>query len=309
MTISPDNDTVTAVRRFNRFHTRIVGALNEHLLASEFPLVQVRIIYELAHDETLAAADLAARLGTDRGYLSRMLGELETRGLIRKTPDPANARRLVLTLTPDGRETFARLDRASSREVEDLIAPLDAAERRRLTGAMGRIERLLGPERDADRTFVLRAPEAGDYGWIIHRHGVLYSREYGWDARFEALVAKIVAEYAETNDPAGERCWIAEREGDIVGSVFIVREDETTARLRLLYVEPSARGLGVGRRLVEECIRFSRKAGYGRVVLWTNSVLTAARKIYEAEGFELVAEKPHSDFGPELTGQTWMLEL
>lgn len=302
---------IAAVRRFNRFHTRLVGALNEHLLTSEYSLPQVRLLYEIAHappGEPLSASEIGTMLRLDPGYVSRLIGGLEAEGLIARAPSASNAKRLVLSLTQKGREVFAGLDAASANEVAALLAPLSARERRELVGAMTRIRQILGDQPE-DRTFVLRDPEPGDMGWIVHRQARLYAEEYGWDATYEALIAEIVGRFASRFDPGSERCWVAERQGEVVGSVFLMREDETTARLRLLYVEPSARGIGLGRRLVEECLRFARARGYGRIVLWTNDVLVSARKIYKAAGFRLVREEPHHSFGKDLVGQTWQLDL
>jgi DNA-binding MarR family transcriptional regulator/GNAT superfamily N-acetyltransferase len=311
---------VAEIRAFNRFHTRLVGALNEGLLASDFPLVQVRVLYDLAHADNLAAADLVARLGVDAGYMSRMIAALESRGLIEKTPDSDNAKRLVLSLSEAGRAVFARLDRASAEEVRQLISPLPEAERQQLVGAMRTIRRLLGDESlapsaiiasvpAAETRFTLREPRPGDLGFIVHRQAAVYAAEYGWDWSYEALVARIVSDFVTHFDPASERCWIAEVDGEIAGSVFVVRHDETTAKLRLVYVEASARGMGLGRALVDEVIRFARERGYTRLELWTNSILVSARRIYEAAGFELIDEQPHRSFGQDLVGQTWVLKL
>jgi DNA-binding MarR family transcriptional regulator/GNAT superfamily N-acetyltransferase len=302
---------IDAIRRFNRFHTRLVGALDEHLLSSELSLPQVRVLYEVANappDAPLSANELAELLRVDTGYLSRLIAGLEAAGLIARAPSAANARRLELRLTPGGSELFARLNAASAAEVAALIEPLSDRERRELVGAMERIRRLLG-DRPSDRFFVLRDPEPGDIGWIIHRQARLYTEEYGWDWTYEGLVADILGKFVRNFDAARERCWVAEREGEIVGSIFLVREDDTTARLRLLYVEPSARGLGLGRRLVDECLRCAREKGYSRMVLWTNDVLVSARRIYEATGFRLVEQAPHHSFGRDLVGQTWERDL
>ena len=304
-----ETDTqIARIRAFNRFHTRLVGALNEGMLSSDYPLVQARVIYDLANPGNLAAADLAARLGVDPGYISRMVAALDARGLIRKTPDQDNAKRIVLSLTEEGRALFERFDAASAAEVRQLISPLSGAARDELVAAMGRIRSLLD-DGARERQFALRAPRPGDMGWVVHRQAALYTAEYGWDWTFEALVARIVSDFVTQFDPERERCWIAETDGAIAGSVFVVRQDATTAKLRLLYVEPSARGLGIGRALVDEVIRFSREKGYARLELWTNSILVSARRIYEAAGFRLVAEEPHRSFGHDLVGQTWVLEL
>ena len=305
-----DSD-VKAVRAFNRFHTRLVGALNEHLLNSNYSLPQERVLYEIANaprGEAPSARGLGGRLHMDTGYLSRLLAGLEAEGLIDRSPSPENAKRLALTLAEKGRAVFDGLDKASAKEVAALLAPLSERERRELVGAMARIRRLLG-DLPQDRTFILRDPEPGDLGWIAHRQARLYTEEYGWDWTYEGLVAEILGQFVKTFDPAKERCWVAERDGGIVGSVFVVKQDEATAKLRLLYVEPSARGLGLGRRLVDECLRFARSKGYRRIVLWTNDVLVSARRIYEAAGFTLVESEPHHSFGKDLVGQIWARDL
>ena len=304
-------DEVSAIRQFNRFHTRLVGALNEHLLASKYPLPQVRVLYEIANwapAEPPSARDLANALQMDPGYLSRLVSGLEADGLIARTPSADNAKRLALTLTEAGRAEFARLNAASAAEVAAQLAPLNARERRELVGAMARIRRLLG-DAPKDRMFVLRDPEPGDLGFIVSEQTRLYAREYGWDWTFEALAAEIVAQFVKTFDPARERCWVAEMEGAIVGSVFVVRQDDEVAKLRMLYVDAAARGLGLGRRLVDECLRFARARGYRRMVLWTNDVLVSARRIYEATGFELIEEEAHRSFGKDLVGQVWGRDL
>lgn len=303
-------DRIGAMRRFNRFHTRLVGALDEQLLESGYSLPQARLVYELASTdgEAPTAADLGQRLGMDAGYLSRLIKGLEKDGLLTRTPSPANAKKLLLTLTGDGRALAGRLNEASAGEVADLLSPLNDTEQDALVGAMARIERLLG-DAPADATIVLRDPEPGDLGWIVHRQGFLYGKEHGWDWTFEGLLAEIVGKYVETRDPACERCWIAEMDGEIAGSVFVVRADKNTAKLRMLYVEPWARGHGLGRRLVDEAIRFAKARGYGKMVLWTNDILTAARRIYETAGFTLVSEEPHQSYGKDLVGQYWEREL
>lgn len=304
-------ERIEAVRAFNRFHTRLVGALNEHLLGSGYPLPQARILHELASldgGETVSAADLGQRLDMDAGYLSRLLSGLERDGAIARKPAPDNARKLLLSLTAKGRTLYRRLDSASAKQVAGLLAPLANSEQAALVGAMTRIERLLG-EATPDITIVLRDPEPGDLGWVVHRQGFLYGKEYGWDWTFEGLLGEIVGQYVATHDPLRERCWIAEIDGEIAGSILVVTGDETTAKLRMLYVEPWARGHGLGRRLVEEAIRFARARGYGRIVLWTNDILTAARRIYEVTGFRLVGEEPHHSYGKDLVGQVWEKDL
>ena len=302
---------IAEIRRFNRFHTRLTGALGDRLLATGYGLPQLRVFYEIATaapGQAPSGRDLALRLGMDPGHVSRIVAGLVRDGLVARTPSPGNARRLALTPTPAGRDRFAGIDRAQAEEVAALIAPLSPAERRELTGAMTRIRRLLG-DAPADRTFVLRDPEPGDLGHVVAAQARLYAEEYGWDWTFEGLVAGITADYVRDHDPASDRCWIAEVEGQIAGSVFVVRQDAETAKLRMLYVDRAARGLGLGRRLVEECLRFARARGYRRMVLWTNDCLVSARRIYEAAGFELLEEDPHHSFGVDLVGQVWGRDL
>lgn len=305
------NDRVSAVRRFNRFYTRRIGVLREGLLHSPYSLTEVRILFELAHRAGLTATDLCRELGLDPGYLSRILSRLEEQGLISKARSEADGRQRLLQLTPAGQAAFAELDRRASEEVAEALGALSEEEQQRLLQAMATIEQILDPGKGFKfaEPFVLRPHQPGDMGWVVHRHGVLYAQEYGWDERFEALVAQIVADFITHYNPARERCWIAEMNGEIVGSVFVVQASDTVAKLRLLLVEPKARGLGLGTRLVEECIRFARRAGYQKLTLWTNSVLTAARHIYEKTGFRLVAQEPHHSFGHDLVGETWELDL
>ena len=300
---------VGAVRRFNRFWTRQIGVLQDGYLESPFSLTEVRVLYEFAHREETTASELSKELGLDAGYLSRILRGFEERGLIGKKSSEADGRRSILWLTEQGREAFATLDTRSHDEVGVMLGGLSPAEQGRLVEAMRTIEGLLSDQPELKVPYLLRPHQPGDMGWIVHRHGVLYAREYGWDERFEALVAEIVAEFIQQYDLKRERCWIAERDGEIVGSVFLVKQSEEVGKLRLLLVEPSARGLGIGRRLVQECVRFAKQAGYGKITLWTNDVLRAARRIYEEAGFRIVHEEPHHSFGHDLVGQTWELEL
>ena len=302
---------IDEVRRFNRFYTSRIGVLDEGLLDSPFSLTEVRVLYEIAHREGATAARLADDLRIDRGYLSRMLRRFETQGLLRRTTSADDGRASLLSLSAKGKRTFAALDARQDTEVASLLAPLAPAQQQRLVAAMGEIQGVLeatGAAKDR-AAWMLRAPVPGDLGWVVHRHGTLYAQEYGYDERFEALVAGIVAEFVAGFDAARERCWIAERNGEIVGSVFLVRKSPTIAKLRLLYVEPSARGLGIGARLVDECIRFARQAGYRRLTLWTQSELTSARRIYEHAGFRRVGEKPHHSYGKDLVAETWELTL
>jgi DNA-binding MarR family transcriptional regulator/N-acetylglutamate synthase-like GNAT family acetyltransferase len=300
---------VGEVRRFNRFWTRQIGVLREGYLESPFSLTEVRVFYELAHREETTAGELGEELGLDAGYLSRILSGFQKHGLIRKRPSEADGRRRLLRLTERGRGAFAPLEARSRSEIGAMLGGMSIAGQERLVEAMRAIERLLSFRPDPVVPYLLRPPQPGDMGWVVHRHGVLYAREFGWDERFEALVAGIVAKFIQQYDPRVERCWIAERDGEVVGCVFLVRESEEVAKLRLLLVEPEARGLGIGSRLVEECIRFARQAGYLKITLWTNDVLNSARRIYEAMGFQLVHEKPHRSFGHDLVGQTWELML
>jgi DNA-binding MarR family transcriptional regulator/GNAT superfamily N-acetyltransferase len=302
---------VAALRHFSRFFTSRLGLLDEGLLASGFSLTEVRVLYELAHHEGLAAADLARSLGLDAGYLSRILRRFGAHGLLRRAAQPDDARRSTLALTAKGRRTIAPLEAAADRRAAALLQHLDAGTRAELASALHQVERLLAPAaKDAPlEPIVLRAHQIGDIGHVARRQGQLYAQEYGWDETFEALVAEIGARFVRRFDPAHERCWIAEQGGRIVGSVFVVRKSARTAQLRLLYVEPSARGQGLGGRLVDECIRFARAKGYRVLTLWTNDVLDAARHVYESRGFVLGKQERHRSFGKSLVGQFWSLAL
>jgi DNA-binding MarR family transcriptional regulator/GNAT superfamily N-acetyltransferase len=304
-----DNTAVAAVRRFNRFYTKQIGILGEGHLDSPFSLTEVRVLYELAHLDGPTAADLARDLALDTGYLSRILRSFEQRGLIERTRSGSDARQAYLRLTSSGKAAFAGLDSRADDEIAALVGRIGADDQRRLVNSLQSIERLLSPHPEPKRSILIRTHEPGDIGWVVYRHGVLYSREYGWDERFEALVAEIVAEFVQKFDGRRERCWIAEVDGERAGSVFLVKKTDTVAKLRLLLVEPTARGMGIGHRLVDECIRFARNAQYERITLWTNSVLHSARRIYEAAGFTLTSEEPHTSFGADLVGQIWDLDL
>ena len=306
MSTNPLAERTEIVRRFNRFYTHQIGVLHEHLLDSAFSLTEVRILYELAHQAQLTSADLCRELGLNAGYLSRVIAGFEKQGLIAKTRSPTDARAAQLQLTEQGQRTLAPLVDASRREVAAMLARLPQAAQQELVDAMGQIQGLLG---EPSKNYMLRNPQPGDMGWIIHRQAVLYAQEYGWNNEYEALAAEILAKFLPDFDPTCERCWIAEKDGKVVGSVFIVRQDAATAKLRLLYVDPCARGLGIGSRLVDECLRFSRQAGYTKMVLWTNSVLTGARRIYDQAGFQLVEEEAHHSFGKDLIGQVLAREL
>jgi len=298
---------VAAVRAFNRFYTRRIGVLGEKHLDSPFSLTEVRILYELAHRKSPIAAEIARDLSLDRGYLSRILRSFQRRGLVSRKRAPEDGRQSRLTLTAKGRQAFAPLERATNREIAEMVEAVPPADRERLTGAMQTIERLLGPPREVKVT--VRSHRPGDMGWVIHRHGFLYAREEKYDERFEALVAEIAAKFIQNFDPARERCWIDERDGEFAGCIFLVKRSETVAQLRLLLVEPSARGLGIGRRLVGECVAFAREAGYRRITLWTQSTLHAAIHLYQEAGFQLTGDHPHAEFGIPLVSQTWDLEL
>lgn len=306
-------DRVAAVRAFNRFYTRQIGVLGAHYLDSDFSLTDLRVLYELAHRETATAADIGRDLGLDAGYLSRILRRFETRRYLTRSPSPADARQSLLRLTPRGRAAFKPNDDKARGLVEALLGRLPDSGQQRLVDAMATITGLLDARQPADERaapYLLRPHQPGDMGWVIHRHGALYAREWGYDHRFEALVARICADFLDQFDPTGERCWIAERDGASVGSVFLVRQSKTVAKLRLLLVEPSARGLGIGRRLIEECVRFARDAGYRRITLWTQSELAAARALYRHAGFRRVRSRPQPNFGRhDLVAETWELAL
>ncbi|MBF6330103.1 bifunctional helix-turn-helix transcriptional regulator/GNAT family N-acetyltransferase [Nocardia transvalensis] len=302
-----DAEHVAAVREFNRRYTRLIGVLQEHLVDSDFSLTEARILFELAHFGPLEVVTLRQNLDLDPGYLSRILSRFEEAGLVLRQRSEHDGRRQLVQLTDLGRGVFTDLDGRSSRAVATLLGGHPPTARHRLVNAMHTIERILDGRAAAE--FTIRDPRPGDYGWVVQSHAALYAAEYGWDISYEALVARIVADYLETREPHTERAWIAERDGEPIGSVFCVREDDTTARLRLLLVEPSARGLGVGSALVGECLRFATDAGYRSMVLWTNDVLTAARRIYERAGFELIESEPHHSFGKDLVGQTWRRSL
>ncbi len=298
---------IERARRFNRFYTRAIGMLGEGYLGSGFTLAEARVIYELAQREAPTSRQIGAALKLDAGYLSRILKRLEGQGLVRRTRAEGDKRQHRLALTPDGRQAFDGLDQGDKDSMAGLIAHLPAPELDRLSGAMDAIEELVAA-RPAGR-IVLRDRRPGDLGWIVERHARLYAEEQGWDARFETLVARIVAEMTAAPDPGRERCWIAERAGQRLGCVFLARDDDDTARIRLLLVEPAARGTGLGRQLVEATVAFARRAGYREMVLWTHRELHAARRIYASAGFRKTEEWIHHDFGPVVTSETWRLAL
>ncbi len=302
---------VEAVRRFNRFYTRQLGLLQEYLVRSQFSLSDARVLHEIAHHEETTATHLARELDLDLGYLSRILGGFQRGGLIEKRPSPEDRRQQIVGLSEAGREAYSALNAASRAQVESMLAALSEDAQARVVGAMRVIQESLEAPPEHRVPYILRPPQPGDLGWVVHRHGALYHREHGFDGRFEALVAEIVASFIANFDARMERCWIAEREGDNVGSVFVVKHPDRpgVARLRLLLVDPKARGLGIGGRLVQECTRFARDAGYGTITLWTNSILESARRLYEKEGYRLVGEEPHHSYGVDLVAQDWELDL
>jgi DNA-binding MarR family transcriptional regulator/GNAT superfamily N-acetyltransferase len=300
---------IDAVRRFNRFYTQKIGVLHEGLLDSPFSLTEVRVLYELAHRERPVASELGKDLGLDAGYLSRILSSFRAKGLIDSKPSEQDGRQSILWLTEQGRAAFAPLNDRARDEIGVLLGSLTESDQIQLVKAMESIREVLSPSSINKMPYLLRPHQPGDMGWVVHLHGMLYTQEYGWDETFEALVAGIVAKFIQNFDLKRERCWIAEIEGEIVGSVFLVKESETVSKLRLLLVHPKARRLGIGRRMVNECIRFARQAGYRKMILWTNNVLLAARHIYESAGFKLALEEPHHSFGHDLVGETWELEL
>jgi DNA-binding MarR family transcriptional regulator/GNAT superfamily N-acetyltransferase len=308
-TVAPLEQRVAAVRRFNRFYTRQIGVVAEGYLDSPFSLAEARVLYELAHRDGLTAATLTAEIGLDAGYLSRILRRFEHRGFLQRARSRADGRQALLTLTARGRKAFAPVHARSRDQIAAMLTRLPVAKQHRLLEAIHTIEELLGVSAERTSPYLLRAHQPGDMGWIVHRHAVLYAEEYGWDEQFEALVAAVVAGFIKRFDPRREHCWIAEKDGEPIGSVVLVKRSKTVAQLRLLLVDPKARGLGLGARLVDECLRFARRAGYRRVTLWTNSVLVAARRIYEAAGFRLVHSEPHRSFGHDLVGETWAIDL
>ena len=301
------DDSIRAVRKFNRFYTRQLGLLDAHLLQSPLSLGEARVLYEIGTRKAPLASDIRSTLGLDAGYLSRIVSTFVRRGLVVRKKSAADARQSPLYLTPKGSKLFTELQRDSNRQVASLLDGLSGDRQQKLVGSMRSIQQSLEPGKSPELT--LRAHRPGDIGWVIERHGVIYTQEYGWDMRFEALVGEIASQFLAKNDPKRERCWIAELDGARVGCVFLVERSKTVAQLRLLLVEPSARGHGIGHRLVAECVEFAREAGYSRMRLWTNDILTSARKIYQAQGFHLIEEERHSSWGKPLTSQTWELRL
>lgn len=307
----PDVDRrhVDAVRHFNRFYTRQIGLLDKGYLSSRWTLTEARVMYELARRRNVTAAEIAEDLQLDVAYLSRILAAFERQRLVKRSVSTKDARQRHLSLTPKGLAAFEPLDRSAARQVTDMLRPLSHAESHTLVSAMQHVQGLLERRPTASGSYTLRALQVGDIGWVIHRQALLYAQEYGWDNRYEGLVAEILAGFVSDFDAGKSAAWIAESSGAVVGSVFLMPAAATVGKLRLLYVEPSARGMGLGRRLVEECIAGARSRGYRTLTLWTNSVLLAARRIYEAVGFELCKEERHHSFGKDLVGQTWELTL
>jgi DNA-binding MarR family transcriptional regulator/GNAT superfamily N-acetyltransferase len=308
MSLQDSDDQITAVRAFNRFYTRKLGVLDQHLVKSAFSLSEARVLYELAHRDDLSAKEIGTDLGLDAGYLSRILQNFDEGGLISRKPLAADRRQYRLALTAKGRQAFAKLDRNSHDDVGAMLAALPRGASGRLLDAMGVIERLLD-DAPPSPPAILREPCPGDMGWVVQSHGALYASEYGFDSSFEGLVAEIAAKFLAAFDASRERCWIAELDGAPVGSIFLVRATDDVAKLRLLLVDPAGRGQGLGQRLVAECIAFARACGYRKITLWTQSILVAARSIYQHAGFVLVATEPHRSFGQSLIGETWEMEL
>jgi DNA-binding MarR family transcriptional regulator/N-acetylglutamate synthase-like GNAT family acetyltransferase len=300
---------VDAVRRFNRFYTRQIGLLQDRLLQTRFSLTEARVLYELARRAGATASDIVGELGLDHGYLSRILRRFADDGLIVKRRAKDDARQMQLALTPKGRKAFAPLDRGSHDLVEKMLTQTSPAQQKRVVSAMREIESIIGRKNGTERSYILRPHRPGDMGWVVARHGVIYGEEYGWHSGIEALTADIVATFLKNFNAARERCWIAETDGEPVGSIFLVRETDEVARIRLLLVEPQARGLGIGKRLVDECIKFARQAGYSKITLWTHAVLTTARAIYKNAGFEVTERWVHDDFGKPEPSETWELKL
>lgn len=303
------NDHISAVRAFTRFYTSRLGVLDQQLLKSPFSLSEARVLYEIANREDPSAKAIGSELNLDPGYLSRIVQKFEDDGLITRKALHSDRRQYRLSLTARGRQSYSKLDHRSQDEVGKLLAKLPDGDRQRLTMAMATIKRLLGPSSASPATAILREPRPGDMGWVVQSHGALYASEYGFDASFEALVAEIAANFLRSFDASRERCWIAEMDGVQVGSVFLVRQSDEVAKLRLLLVEPAGRGQGLGQRLVNECVAFARACGYRKITLWTQSILVAARKVYQGAGFVLAKAEPHRSFGQSLSGETWEMRL
>jgi len=309
MVLQDSDDEIAAVRAFNRFYTRKLGVLDQHLMKSPFSLSEARVLYELAHRDDLSAKEIGTELGLDAGYLSRIVQNFDDSGLITRKPLASDRRQYRLALTAKGRQAFAKLDRSSHDEVGAMLAALPRGAGGRLIGAMATIARLLGDSQEPSPPAIIHDPRPGDMGWVVQSHGALYANEYGFDSSFEGLVAEIAAKFLASFDASRERCWIADIDGAQVGSIFLVRHTDDVAKLRLLLVDPAGRGQGLGQRLVAECIGFAKACGYRKITLWTQSILVAARRIYQDAGFVHVATEPHRSFGQSLIGETWEREL
>ena len=300
---------VAAIRAFTRFYTRKIGVV-DGMASSPFSLAEARVLYELAHRERPTATAICKELGLDAGYISRILRDFERRKLVTREPSKTDERQRFLSLTAKGQRAFTPLDERSGRNVAAMLQGLSPTERKHVVDAVQTVHRLLGDTAESPRTpYLLRPHQPGDMGWIVHRQAILYAEEYGWDGTYEALAAEVAAQFIKNYDPKRERAWVAEKDGERVGAVFVAKESDAVAKLRLLHVEPEARGLGIGKRLVAECIRFTRQAGYQKMTLWTQSVLHAARHIYKEAGFQVVREEKHHSFGKDLTAETWELKL
>src|SRR5215469_3964301 len=299
---------VGVIRAFNRLYTRKIGVV-DGIASSPFSLAEARVLYELAHRQQSTATDIRKELGLDAGYMSRILRDFERRKLVTREQSKTDERQRFLSLTVKGRRAFAPLDERSNREVSAMLKELSPTERKQLVDAVQTVHRLLEDKAETKTPYLLRQNHSGDLGWIVHRQAILYAEEYGWDGTYEGLAAEIVAQFIKDYDSRRERCWIAEKDGARVGAVLVVKASDEVARLRLLHVEPLARGLGIGKRLVEECVRFARRAGYSKMTLWTQSILHAARHLYKQAGFQVVREEQHHSFGKELTAETWELDL
>jgi DNA-binding MarR family transcriptional regulator/GNAT superfamily N-acetyltransferase len=308
MTENGNQAQVSAVRAFNRFYTREIGVVDGKA-SSPFSLVQARVLYEIAHQAQATATDIRKELGLDPGYMSRIVRALERRKLVTRKRSSADERQRFLSLTARGRRAFAPVDERSNRAVAAMLKELSAAERTQVVHALDTVRRLLGDVAESRTPYLLRQHQPGDLGWIVQQQAALYVEEFGWDGTYEGLAAQIVADFVKNHDATCERCWIAEKDGKRVGGVILAKASDEVARLRLLHVESEARGLGIGKRLVQECIRFGRQAGYRKITLWTQSILTAARHIYKEAGFQLVRKENHHSFGKDLTGETWELDL
>lgn len=299
---------VNAIRAFNRFYTRKIGVL-DGMASSPFSLAEARVLYELANRRQPTATDIRKELALDAGYLSRILRDFERRKFVTRERSKTDERQRFLSLTRKGRSAFGPLDARSNRDVAAMLEDLSPAGRKQLVDSVQTVRRLLGDTAEAKTSYLLRPHQPGDMGWIVHRQAILYADEYGWDGTYEALAAEVVAQFIKNYDPKRERAWVAEKDGERVGAVFVARASDQIAKLRLLHVERQARGLGIGQRLVEECIGFARQAGYQRMTLWTQRILHAARHIYKKAGFQVVHEEKHHSFGKDLTAETWELDL